>query len=222
MSADDKTTAEPWPEWATPGHDFDIDGNVWPGSRLDEWLNERAAVRRVAPDRETLGRALRDAEIDHPRTIQWESLPEVQQEGWRLYADALLASGVLDGTCKESAPDLTGSGDVSKPLSGVLGVPADQRTADRETIARAIYNVMAGSNGITDEGWEEYKNLPTTAMLAGWAAADAVLAVLVPADQVRAETLEALAASADLVGSFEPFADWLLARAAEYRKAAGE
>jgi hypothetical protein len=121
-----------------------------------------AAVRRVAPDRETLAKALYDLNPWGPsypnsigRTLRWEELHQSRRDHALDEADRLLASGVL-------------------------GVPADQGTPDRETIERAITEAwgkaMAGADG--EPGGP--------AILA-----DAVLAVLVPADQVRAEGWDA-------------------------------
>jgi hypothetical protein len=112
--------------------------------------------------------------------------------------------------------------------SGV--VAADQRTADRETIAQAVFAAPALIQ------WRRSD---------AYAVADAVLAVLVPADQIRAETLEAWAgtvraeAEADeraltdildgelpqdsriMLNGVTRAAERAVKRAAEYRKKAG-
>jgi hypothetical protein len=90
---------------------------------------------------------------------------------------------------------------------------ADQRTADRETIERAAHRGLAPwyMSIATAMGSQEHYNEFLAAI------ADAVLAVLVPADQVRAEVLEAWA-------EFLPTSytrGLTKRRAAEYRKAAG-
>jgi hypothetical protein len=74
----------------------------------------------------------------------------------------------------------------------MLDAGADRRTADRETIARAIYalhpvhKMSGGEWSQATYTWDEVGE-----GFQRWRDADAVLAVLVPADQVRAETLEA-------------------------------
>lgn len=138
----------------------------------DGVLRDGAAVRRVAPDRETLYGLIRNAwTTGKPGHSRMQTAVQA--------VDALLASGVL-------------------------GVPADQRTADRETIARAMCPMV--------------DTCPDCLTRAG-----AVLAVLVPADQVRAETADALADGIQALhpGEVKASVEWLRARAAEYRKAAG-
>jgi len=114
---------------------------------------------------------------------------------------------------------------------GVLyryGVPAVQRTADRETIARALQRANRPDNDMRNRDQREADE--DSSWPAYLALADAVLAVLVPADQVRAETMDE-AASFPIPG-FEHWTEskkdaasryrgFLHVRAVEYRKQAG-
>jgi hypothetical protein len=95
--------------------------------------------------------------------------------------------------------------------------PADQRTADRETIARALW--LSIFFEADEQQWADMSNFIHEAYLRH---ADAVLAVLVPADLIRAEALEGAAIELSEWGDLPPVTlqAWLRARAAEYRKAA--
>jgi transcriptional regulator with XRE-family HTH domain len=90
--------------------------------------------------------------------------------------------------------------------------PAVQRTADRDTIIEVLLNTAdrQPSDRASQASWQ------------GWAGrqADAVLAVLVPADLIRAEALDE-AADAYPGSNSHPSVEWLRNRAEAVRKAAG-
>lgn len=127
------------------------------------WQAEQAAARGVAPDRDpakiaqafheayerlapTFGYQTRDASA-----VAWESVPEQNK--------TLMVATVADLLA-----------------SDVLGIPFDQRTADRETIAQALHNFEQDIEPVSlSQHAQRYYGL-----------ADAVLAVLVPADHHKA------------------------------------
>lgn len=188
---------------------------------------EVPAVRRVAPDRETL--KARAEKIFKSTKFRVAT------------KDASLGGILVESS---AVPYWDAVNAVANALaSGVLGVPVDQRTADRETIARAVWDAQNPKYP-----WNElHADLPADHWRFddAYEAADAVLAVLVPADQVRAEALEAWAAtvrqeaeaderglldipsgelpqgSRNMLNGVTRAAERANARAAEYRKGAG-
>jgi hypothetical protein len=163
--------------------------------RAMELLSDGLASTPVTPDRETIEHGLHVAMMgttDGGFLADDDEIPVGEMFRLALeYLDTLLASGVL-------------------------GVPADQRTADRETIAEAIWRSDLDYTP-NPEAWAEVRDGLKSEYFEN---ADAVLAVLVPADQVRAEALEAAADKLTEI-TFIGSANWLRARAAEYRKVAG-
>jgi len=196
--ADDKTAAERAAEERySLHHRTDAGADLTRRERLAfvagaAWMADRVTV---APDHETRDK-LREV-VAGDVLGGWNEHHCIENQGCTVCAgnravDAVLASGVLGvpadpepltGDAQQQGGERVPDDAMNAPSSGL----AVQRTADRETIARALWYA-----NVADLPFNEWSIRHPEQKAPIYKLADAVLAVLVPTDQIRAETPETI------------------------------